>query len=81
MLKNNGHILINLLLILSIYIGFFYDETLLWDPNSDFEHALKQVASFKESFTYTFLNYDKIENSTRIPNIYIDNLFYRWAHK
>ena len=74
-LKNNYHILINLLLILSIYIGF-YDENITLGPKFDFEHALKQVASFKESFTYTFLNYDKIENSTRISPIFTSTIYF-----
>ena len=75
-LKNNYHILINILLILSIYIGFFYDENLTQGPKLDFQHALKQVASFKENFTYTFLNYDKIENSTRISPIFTSTIYF-----
>ncbi len=76
MLKNNYHILINILLILSIYIGFFYDENITLGPKLDFDHALKQVASFKENFTYTFLNYDKIENSTRISPIFTSTIYF-----
>ncbi len=75
-LKNNYHILINILLILSIYIGFFYDENITLGPKFDFEHALKQVASFRENFTYTFLNYDKIESSTRISPIFTSIIYF-----
>ena len=75
-LKNNYHILINILLILSIYIGFLFDENITQGPKIDFAHALKQVASFKENFKYTFLNYDKIENVTRISPIFTSIIYF-----
>ena len=74
-IKKNFHILFNLLLILSIYIGFFFDENLTQGPQLDFEHALKQVKAFEENFKYTFLNYDKIENSTRISPVFTSTIY------
>ena len=75
-IKKNFHILFNLLLILSIYIGFFFDENLTQGPQLDFEHALKQVKAFEENFKYTFLNYDKIENSTRISPVFTSTIYF-----
>ena len=50
-LKNNYHILINILLILSIYIGFFLGENITQGPKMDFEHALNQVNFFRYNFS------------------------------
>lgn len=74
-LKNNYHILINIILIFSIYLGFFFDENITQGPKLDFNHALKQVSAFKEDFYFTFFNYDKIENSTRISPIFTSLLY------
>ncbi len=75
-LKNNYHILINILLILSIYVGFLFDENITQGPKIDFEHALKQVSSFQDNFKYTFLNYDKIDNVTRISPIFTALIYF-----
>lgn len=75
-LKNNYHILINILLILSIYIGFFLGENITQGPKMDFEHALNQVNFFKYNFSYTFFNYDEISNSTRISPIFTSTLYF-----
>ena len=74
-LKNNFHIIINISLILSIYIGFYFNENITQGPKLDFEHALKQVEAFSQNFKFTFFNYDKIENSTRISPIFTSLLF------
>ena len=74
-IKKNFHIIFNLLLILSVYMGFFFDENLTQGPQLDFEHALKQVKAFEENFKYTFLNYDKIENSTRISPVFTATIY------
>ena len=74
-LKNNYHIIINLVLLLIVYIGFYFDENITQGPKLDFEHALKQVESFSQNFNFTFFNYDKIENSTRISPIFTSFLY------
>lgn len=75
LLKNNFHILINLLLILTVYVGFSFDENITGGPKLDFYHALKQVTSFSKDFYFTFFNYDKIETSTRISPIFTSSLY------
>ena len=75
LLKNNFHILINIILILIVYISFNFDENITGGPKLDFDHALKQVASFSKDFYFTFFNYDKIETSTRISPIFTSSLY------
>ena len=69
--NNKFHIIILVLSIFSIYFGFFLDENLTGGPKNDFNHALKQVDAFEKDLKYSFFNFDKIENSTRISPIFI----------
>lgn len=69
--NNKYHIIIILLSIFSIYFGFFLDENLTGGPKNDFTHALKQVDAFEKNLKYSFFNFDKIENSTRISPVFI----------
>ena len=75
LLKKNYHILIWLLLLLSVYLGFFLNENITQGPKFDFYHALKQVEEFKKSFVFSFLNFDKIENTTRISPVFISIIY------
>ena len=74
--RNNYHFLISLSLLLSVYLGFFLDENITQGPKIDFEHALKQVAAFEKDFKFSFLNFDKIEQTTRISPIFISIIFF-----
>ena len=74
--KNNYHILLWSILLISIYTGFFFNENITLGPKLDFEHALKQVEIFEKDFNYAFFNFDKIEHSTRISPIFILILFF-----
>ena len=69
--NNKYHIIIIVLSIFSIYFGFFLDENLTGGPKNDFAHALKQVDAFEKDLKYSFFNFDKIENSTRISPVFI----------
>ena len=62
-------------MVLSIFLGFYLDENITQGPKHDFTHALKQVFQFENNFSYTFFNYDKIENSTRISPIFISFIY------
>ncbi|MBD1139666.1 hypothetical protein IDH15_00120 [Pelagibacterales bacterium SAG-MED38] len=79
LLKNNFHILICFLSILSIYIGFFLDENITIGPKLDWEHALAGSNEFQKNFKYTLLNYDKAladaGAGTRISPIYLIIIF------
>ena len=48
LLKNNFHILICFLSILSIYLGFFLGENITFGPKLDFEHALVGSNEFQK---------------------------------
>ena len=74
-IKKNYHITTFILLVLSIFLGFYLDENITQGPKHDFTHALKQVFQFENNFSYTFFNYDKIENSTRISPIFISFIY------
>ena len=69
--NNKYHIIIIVLSIFSIYFGFFLEENLTGGPKNDFTHALKQVDAFEKDLKYSFFNFDKIENSTRISPVFI----------
>ena len=79
LLKNNFHILICFLSILSIYLGFFLGENITIGPKLDFEHALPAANEFQKNFKYTLLNFDKalddINAATRISPIYLIIIF------
>ena len=79
LLKNNFHILICFLSILSIYLGFFFGENITIGPKLDFEHALPAANEFQKNFKYTLLNFDKalddIQAATRISPIYLIIIF------
>ncbi len=79
LLKNNFHILICFLSILSIYIGFFLDENITIGPKLDWGHALAGSYEFQKNFKYTLLNYDKAladaGAGTRISPIYLIIIF------
>ena len=75
-IKKNYHITTFILLYFSIILGFIFDENTTLGPKFDFFNVLKQLALFEESFKFTFLNYDKIENPTRISPIFILIVFY-----
>ena len=79
LLKNNFHILICFLSILSIYFGFFLGENITIGPKLDFEHALKGSNEFQKNFKYTLLNFDKaldeVNAATRISPIYLIIIF------
>ena len=75
-IKRNYHITTFILLYLSLLFGFYNNEAITFGPKIDFEYALKQVQLFDENFIYTFLNYDKIEHSTRISPLFILVIFF-----
>ena len=79
LLKNNFHILICFLSIISIYIGFFLDENITMGPKLDWGHALAGSNEFQKNFKYTLLNYDKAladgGAGTRISPIYLIIIF------
>ena len=54
LLKNNFHILICFLSILSIYLGFFLDENITIGPKLDFEHTLAGAIQFEKDFSTSF---------------------------
>ena len=80
LLKNNFHILICFLSILSIYFGFFLGENITIGPKLDFEHTLAGAIQFEKDFIYTFLNFDKaldeINAATRISPIYLIIIYF-----
>ena len=79
LLKNNFHILICFLSILSIYLGFFLGENITFGPKLDFEHALVGSNEFQKNFKYTLLNFDEALDdanaATRISPIYLIIIF------
>ena len=75
LLKKNYHILIGGLLIISVYMGFFLNENVTQGPKFDFYHALKQVEEFKKNFIFSFLNFDELDDSTRISPIFISIIY------
>lgn len=75
-IKKNYHIATFILLVSSIFIGFFFDENITIGPKLDFAHAMKQVLQFENDFSYTFFNYDKIEHPTRISPIFITFIYF-----
>ena len=76
LLKKNYHILIWLILISSVYIGFFLNENITQGPKFDFYHALKQVEEFKKNFQFSFLNFDKLNETTRISPVFISVIYF-----
>ena len=52
-IKKNYHITTFILLVLSIFLGFYLDENITQGPKHDFTHALKQVFQFENNFSYT----------------------------
>ena len=75
LLKKNYHILIGGLLIISVYMGFFFNENVTQGPKFDFYHALKQVEEFKKDFIFSFLNFDELKDTTRISPIFISIIY------
>ena len=59
-----------------MFILIYFDENITQGPKFDYEHALKQVEAFNQNFSFTFLNYDKLEDSTRISPIFTSLLYF-----
>ena len=70
-IKKNYHIITYIICYLSLLFGFFFGENTTSGPKMDFSHAWNGAMEFNENFLYTLLNFDKIENLTRISPVYL----------
>ncbi len=70
-IKKNYHIITYIICYLSLLLGFFFGENTTSGPKMDFNHAWNGAMEFNENLLYTLLNFDKIENLTRISPIYL----------
>jgi len=70
-IKKNYHISIYLICYLSLLIGFFVGENITTGPKADFFHTWDGSMEFNDDWVYTLLNFDKIDNYTRISPIYL----------
>ena len=71
LIKKNYHIIIYIICYLSLLLGFFLGENTTSGPKMDFSHAWNGAMEFNENIFFTLLNFDKIENLTRISPIYL----------
>ncbi len=74
--KKKYHILIGIFTLLSIYIGFIFNENITAGPKMDFEHAFNQAKLFEKNFMYALLNYDNLEITSRISPVFISILYF-----
>lgn len=74
--KKKYHILIGILTLLSIYIGFIFNENITVGPKMDFEHSFDQAKLFEKNFLYSFLNFDNLEITSRISPVFISILYF-----
>lgn len=70
-IKKNYHIITYIICYLSLLFGFFLGENTTSGPKMDFNHAWNGAMEFNEDLLFTLLNFDKIENLTRISPIYL----------
>lgn len=73
--KKKYHILIGIFTLLSIYIGFIFDENITVGPKMDFEHSFDQAKLFEKNFKYSFFNFHNLEIQSRISPIFISILY------
>ena len=71
LIKKNYHIIIYIICYLSLLLGFFLGENTTSGPKMDFNHAWNGAMEFNENLFFALLNFDKIENLTRISPIYL----------
>ena len=69
--KKNYHILTYFICYLTLLIGFFVGENVTTGPKQDFFHTWDGAMEFNDNWLFSLLNFDKIENYTRISPIYL----------
>ena len=70
-IKENYHILTYFFCYLSLLVGFFLGENVTTGPKADFFHTWNGAMEFNDDWLYSLLNFDKIDNYTRISPIYL----------
>ena len=70
-IKKNYHILTYFIFYLSLLIGFFVGENITSGPKADFLHTWDGAMEFNDDWVFSLLNFDKIDNYTRISPIYL----------
>ena len=70
-IKKNYHILTYFICYLSLLIGYFVGENITSGPKADFLHTWDGAMEFNDDWVFSLLNFDKIDNYTRISPIYL----------